>query len=436
MIVCLAVVFLFWLVFGINRRSIRNYRRRHHLLQTKMQAEDTESLQRLLFHNGMTMRVEQRFRPLVMLLAKNGRPSVSTSEPEIITSGARKYELLMTDLINAKESIHMEYFHFGIDKSSRQIRRLLMDKAKAGVKVRFINENIANFPVPYFYFRLMKRAGVEVVNFSHTPLSPIRFLLTLSYRDHRKIVVIDNRIGYTGGMNINEHYFYQWRDTHVRLTGEAVASLQYAFLDTWLAAGGQINSAVNSLFHLETPSCGLPLGALTQITPDDPTSPEPVLQTAYEWILNHAQHYVWFQSPYLAPPPSLLDAIRNATQRGVEVRLMVSVECDTALMRPINKSFYADFTDAGAQLFLRSGEFMHSKTIVCDDYLSCVGSTNLDYRSFGINYEINTFFYDREVALQQKRIFEADLPICRLLTAAEARPTPWQRFMRHLAPIV
>lgn len=431
------VALLFWLVFGINWRSKQNYDRKHHLLRSRMQAEDTEELRRLLFSNGLTMRVEQRFQPLTMLLARGRRPSVSLSTPQIITSGKDKYNMLMSDLICAKESIHMEYFHFGIDKSSRKIRQVLMEKARQGVKVRFINENIANRPIPNCYFHSMRKAGVEVVNFSDSRFSLLRFLMTLSYRDHRKIVVIDNRIGYTGGMNINDHYFYQWRDTHLRLTGEAVASLQYAFLDTWLASGGQLHSAVNSFFfHLDKPSCGQSLGTLTQVTPDDPTSPEPVLLTAYEWILNHAQKYVWFQSPYIAPPPSLISAMRNAAQRGVDVRVMVPEHCDTAIMRPINKSYYAELTEAGVQFYVRSGEFMHSKTIVCDDYLSCVGSANLDYRSFGIDYEINTFFYDRAVALRQKQIFENDLPICRLVIAAETHPTPWQRLMRHLAPIV
>ena len=431
------VALLFWLVFGINWRSKQNYDRKHHLLRSRMQAEDTEELRRLLFSNGLTMRVEQRFQPLTMLLARGGRPSVSLSTPQIITSGKDKYNMLMSDLICAKESIHIEYFHFGIDKSSRKIRQVLMEKARQGVKVRFINENIANRPIPNLYFRSMRKAGVEVVNFSDSRFSLLRFLMTLSYRDHRKIVVIDNRIGYTGGMNINDHYFYHWRDTHLRLTGEAVASLQYAFLDTWLASGGQLYSGVNSFFfHLDKPSCGQSLGTLTQITPDDPTSPEPVLLTAYEWILNHAQKYVWFQSPYIAPPPSLISAMRNAAQRGVDVRVMVPEHCDTAIMRPINKSYYAELTEAGVLFYVRSGEFMHSKTIVCDDYLSCVGSANLDYRSFGIDYEINTFFYDRAVALRQKQIFENDLPICRLVIAAEAHPTPWQRLMRHLAPIV
>ena len=379
------VAVLLWLVFGINWRSKQNYDRKHHLLRSQMQAEDTEELRRLLFSDGLTMRVEQRFRPLTMLLARGGRPAVSLSTPQIITSGKDKYNMLMSDLICAKESIHMEYFHFGIDKSSRKIRQVLMEKARQGVKVRFINENIANMPIP--------------------------------------------------------NCFHRWRDTHLRLTGTAVASLQLAFLDTWFAVGGHIPSALVNFFperlHAGTDSAEKgQWRVLTQITPDDPTSPEPVLQTAYEWILNHAQSYVWFQSPYIAPPPSLLEAMRHAAQRGVDVRIMVPEHCDTAIMRPINKSYYADLVHAGVQLYIRSGEFMHSKTIVCDDYLSCVGTTNLDYRSFGIDYEINTFFYDREVALRQKQLFVDDLPICHLLSSAEVRTTPWQRLMRHLAPIV
>ena len=136
------VAVLLWLVFGINWRSSRNYERKHHRLHARMQAEDTEALQRLLFSNSLTMRIEERFRPLAMLLAKDGRPSVAASEVEIITSGRRKHDLLIGDIRNAKESIHMEYYHFGIDKSSRQIRRFFMAKAQQGVKVRFINENI------------------------------------------------------------------------------------------------------------------------------------------------------------------------------------------------------------------------------------------------------------------------------------------------------
>ncbi|MBR1877982.1 MAG: cardiolipin synthase [Paludibacteraceae bacterium] len=431
-LVIAAAVMLFWLVFGINWRSMRNYERRHQRFRSRLQAEGAERLDKLLFGGEKEGEIEEYFRPLAAYLAQNHRLGVSTAEEvEVITSGKRKYELLMRDLSNAKESIHMEYYHFGIDKESRAIRRLLMQKAREGVKVRFINENIGNFPIPNIYFSSMRRAGVEVVNFSNTGLSLLKFLATLSYRDHRKIVVTDGRIGYTGGMNITANYFRYWRDTHLRMTGEAVAGLQAAFLDTWLAAGGRLESDLAAFFPATSGS-----SVITQVVPDDPLSPEPLLQTAYEWVLHHAQKYVWFQSPYIAPPPSLLNAMRSAAGRGVDVRVMIPEECDTKIMRPINKAYYGELVSAGIQVLLSSGRFNHSKTFVCDDYLVCIGSTNLDYRSFGIDFEINTFFYDRLMAMQQKARFEECLTDCHLLTAEEAHATRFQRLMRHLAPIV
>lgn len=439
LVIVLVTVLLLWLVFGINWRSMRNYERRHQRFLSRFRAEGTEQLRKLFFGAVELSDIEEHFRPLAQYLATNERLGVSTTdEVEVITSGKRKYDLLMRDLSNAKESIHMEYFHFGIDRESRSVRRLLMQKAREGVKVRFINENIGNFPIPNIYFQWMRRAGVEVVNFSNTGLSLLKFLVTLSYRDHRKIVVIDGRIGYTGGMNITANYFRYWRDTHLRLIGDAVAGLQVAFLDTWLAAGGRLDKDLVTFFPM-TQDGKRPAGKekqlLTQIVPDDPVAPEPVLQTAYEWVLHHAVKYVWFQSPYLAPPPSLLNAMRSASARGVDVRIMVPEVCDTKIMQPINHAYYADLMEAGVKLMIRSGQFNHSKTFVCDDYLSCVGSTNLDYRSFGIDFELNTFFYDRGMAQHLKQLFEADLPFCHLLTPEEAKTTRWQRFMRNIAPI-
>ena len=323
-------------------------------MQKRLQAEYDEQLLDLLYSDEDSKKVEERFQPLCRIMTCDGRPNVTTTdEVEVITSGARKYELLMRDLAAAKESIHIEYFHFGIDKGSRAVRRLLMQKAREGVKVRFINENIANFPIPRLYFNLMRRAGVEVRHFTNNRFSLLRFLLTLSYRDHRKIVVIDGRIGYTGGMNINDHYFLQWRDTHLRLTGKSAAHLQFVFLDTWIRIGGSLSEPLRAYSPILEPTNGIAAGRLlTQITPDDPTSPEPVLQTAYEWILNHAQHYVCCQSPYLAPPDSLMQAFRNAVKRGVDVAVMVPERCDTGIVRPINHSFYHDFVQAGVKLYV------------------------------------------------------------------------------------
>ncbi len=443
LIILAATILLLWLVFGINWRSKRNYYNSHHRMRERLQAEYDEQLMHLLYSGDDIEKVDEYYRPLCRIMTGDGRPNVTTSdEVEVITSGARKYELIMRDIAEAKESVHLEYFHFGIDKGSREVRSLLMQKAREGVKVRFINENITNFPIPRIYYNRMRKAGVDVRHFTNNRFSIIRFLLTLSYRDHRKIMVIDGRIAYTGGMNINDHYFKQWKDTHLRLTGKSVAHLQFTFLETWIRIGGRLPEPLRAYMPVLDEHNNLPEGSLlTQITPDDPTSPEAVLQTAYEWILNHAQRYVWLQSPYLAPPDSLVEAVRNAVKRGVDVRIMVPEHCDTVLMKPINRSFYNDFIQTGAQLYLRSGEFNHSKTIVTDNYLSMVGTTNLDNRSFGIDYEIDTFFYNKQMALQCKATFESELPNCRLLTKQELDKQSWidKKFcniMRVLAPIV
>ncbi len=452
LIAAAATGLLLWLVFGINWRGERIYAHEHEQMRRLIDMPEQQELRELLFADELIEKIDERFRPLAQMLRQGYRPSVSESEVEVITSGARKYDLLMQDLRNAKESIHIEYFHFGMDKGSRAVRRMLIRKAREGVKVRFINENIANFPIPNRYFHRMEKAGVEVRDFTRTGLSVLRFLLSVSYRDHRKIVVIDGKIGYTGGMNINDHYFLQWRDTHLRLTGNAVASLQYTFLDRWFTISGKLQESLSSFFPMlntsnHEPEEQLSAGSsvqdiaqpsvegavLTQITPDEPTSPSPVLLKAYEWIIDHAETYVWLQSPYLAPPDSLLQAMRRAVDRGVDVTVMLPERCDTAVMRPLNRVYQEVCVEAGIKILLRSGEFIHSKTIVADDYLSCIGTTNLDNRSFGIDFEIDTFFYDRRLALHNKSIFLRDAQQSAEFTTQQAhRRNRLSRFLDRL----
>ena len=436
------VGFVFYLVFGINKRSRKNYLRAHKHFNKLFNEQATPGLRELLFSQQHADGILPEYRPLALILAAGTRPAVNTAdEIEIITSGKRKYELLMEDLRNARESIHIEYFKFGNDEGGRAVKKLLMQKAREGVKVRFIKENIANIPIPYWYFNSMRRAGVEVVNFTNSRFSPLRFLSTLSYRDHRKIAVIDGRIGYTGGMNINDKYFHRWRDTHIRLTGNAVAQLQYAFLDTWVNCRGKLATPLLSFFpmlHSPSEQADKPL---VQIATGDPSSPVPAIHISYEWVLLNAKRYVWIQTPYLAPPESFIRAIQAATAAGVEVRIMVPKKNDTPIMRPINKAYYMLCLDAGARVFLRGGEFIHSKTLLTDDYLSMVGSSNLDNRSFDIDYEINTYMYDAGLAARNKAVFEKDMELCSELDINTLRREPWwkrgwYRLMRLVAPIV
>lgn len=466
-----------YLMFGINYRHHWIFNRRHQRYRDIFEAGTTPELNRILFGHDNECDIREEFRPLARLLGAEGYPSVTSgNDVEIITSGQRKFDLLREDILAAKESIHIEYFHFGNDKGSKAIKRLLMQKARDGVKVRFLYENIANFPIASAYYNDMRRAGVEVVKFTNPRMHVLDFATKLNYRNHRKIVVIDGKIGYTGGMNINDHYFRQWRDTHMRITGNAVAVLQYTFLDSWLTGGGTIDKAMIDFYPMAKKPVTEPAevtaqgpqiqdnvasassaakdveidfrathqtlrNKLIQIVPDEPDLPLPILQLSYEWALQHAQKYIYLQTPYFVPTEPVMDALKTAALCGVDVRLMLPEVADNILMRPANRAYYEEALQAGVRIFLRRGEFIHAKTFVCDDYLTSIGSANLDFRSFAINYEVNSYIYDEQTALMNKGIFMYDLRQCHELTLEEWSHRPWysrllESFMRLFAPLL
>ena len=428
---------MLYLLFGINNRYHYIFKRRHRRYTALLKAETSPELEQLLSGHGKDDLVRETFRPLARLLGTGFHPCVSDDNSfEIITEGKRKYELLLEDLRNAKESIHIEYFRFGTDSGSEDVRNILIQKAKEGVKVRFINENIVNFSLFPGYYGRMRRAGIEVLKFTDPRRHLLELPTRLNYRNHRKIVVIDGRIGYTGGMNINNNYFQIWRDTHLRLTGNAVAALQFIFLDSWIIGGGKLDHPLPHFYPMLQGSTAeaAPLrGKLVQVVQDEPDGGQPVLQMSYEWMLLNARKYVWLQTPYFAPPVAVLSALKAAALSGVDVRLMIPEKNDTIFMGSINKSYYRQCLEAGIRIFERGGNFIHSKTFVTDDYLSSIGSANIDNRSFNLNYEVNTYIYDEETALRNKAIFEEDLALCREVTLEEILATPrYKRFCRKL----
>ena len=488
-----------YLMFGINYRHHWIFNRRHQRYRDIFEAGTTPELNRILFGHDNEEKIREEFRPLARLLGAEHYPSVTSgNDIEVITSGQRKFDLLREDILAAKESIHIEYFHFGNDKGSKAIKRLLMQKARKGVKVRFLYENIANFPIAAAYYNDMRKAGVEVVKFTNPRMHVLDLATKLNYRNHRKIVVIDGKIGYTGGMNINDHYFRLWRDTHMRITGDAVAVLQYTFLDSWLTGGGTIDKAMTEFYPMAkkvapatepvevtaqgslilnnvastssetgkgSPATGKISTAtgendltteqeidfrathqtlrnkLIQIVPDEPDLPLPILQLSYEWALQHAKKYIYLQTPYFVPTEPVMDALKTAALCGVDVRLMHPEVADNILMRPANRAYYEEALQAGVRIFLRKGEFIHAKTFVSDDYLSSIGSANLDFRSFAINYEVNSYIYDEQTALMNKGIFMYDLRQCHELTIEEWSARPWyshiiESIMRLFAPLL
>ena len=411
--------------------------------------------------------VREKYRGLAVLLSSGGADGVTDgNDVEIITEGKRKYDLLVRDLLLAERFIHVEYYLFGKDPWSDRIRDILMQKARAGVKVRFIHENIVNFDITGRYWKEMRKAGIEVLPFSSLRRNLLHFVTLLNYRDHRKIVVIDGRTGYTGGMNIKARYFEKWKDVHLRITGKGVASLQRSFLHTWYAAGGKLEPACGyyfpDTFRPEEPLPGpdpsqrpavpaaegtvIPLdelhGVPLQIVPDEADNRWPITQMGYVRAINLAARYIWFQTPYFVPPEPVIEALKAAALSGVDVRLMLPYKADTRFLGPVNHSYFSECLAAGIRIFRwRGGVFNHAKTFVSDDYLTQVGSSNIDFRSFELNHEINTFLYDEGTALQYKAVFLKDQE-----ESEEVRLEEWvrrpmyrklvERILRLLAPLL
>ncbi len=454
---------LLYLMFGINYHHHWFFERRHEKFLRTVKNEADDDLMRVLRGEDEMEDVEPDFQSLARLLANNNSYTVSSgNDVEIMTNGKRKFELLTKDLSEAKDSIHMEYFLFGKDKGSERIKEILMEKARQGVKVRFIHENIANLNIPGSYYNEMRKAGVSVVKFTNPRKHLLNLVTSINYRDHRKIVVIDGRIAYTGGMNIKDRYFLEWRDTHMRITGKAVASLQNSFMNSWLTAGGTLDKPYMHYFptvkqgpedrgdYVRQPvpssidiSGVQPVihDALLQVVPDEPDAQWELTEMGYVWMANNAKEYIYLQTPYFVPPEVVLHALKSAALRGVDVRLMIPKAADSAYMQPANKSFFTECLEAGIRIYLRGGHFIHSKTFVCDDYLSQIGSANMDYRSFSINYEINTFIFNKEAAVLNKAIFMKDLEESEEVIFKEWVRRPWydkimERVMRLFAPLL
>ena len=427
---------LLYLVFGLNFRKPGFFKIRNRKFLEVFEERAGGQTKDLLFGSQHEEAVLPKYRSLSRLLSSDSGLTVSDdNEIEIITSGGRKLEALVNDILSAKHHIHFEYFYFLKDDGSRKIKNLLMQKAREGVKVRFIHENIANISIWPGYYNEMKEAGVEIVRFTN----PDTFILSkFNYRDHRKIVVIDGKIGYTGGMNIGDDYFFRWRDTHMRMTGNAVASLQYCFLNSWITSGGRIDNDFDEFFPQDRVTHD---DKLVQIIPDQPDREWPMLHMGAVWAAQHAEQYLYIQTPYFVPPEPLLLALKSAALKGCDVRVMVPAKADLSFMGPANRSYYSECLEAGIRIFERGGKFIHSKTTVSDNYLSIIGSANMDYRSMELSHEINAYIYNSDIATENREIFLQDLKVCREIKLEDWKKRPWYRkavetFVRLFAPLL
>jgi len=346
-----------------------------------------------------------------MLWATARSPLTHGNRVEILQNASEKYPRLLADMREAKHSIHLLYYEWASDAFTEKVAHLLAQKVKEGVPVRIIYDPVGSFfMLSRRYIREVRRQGIRI-----HPFSRLHQLHTLSYRNHRKIAVIDGCIGYSGGLNMTEKHltgpdgFSGWRDTHARVTGEAVSILQSLFATTWYNTTGE-NLFEDRYFPEPEPAAD---GVSVQVVSAGPDSQWEAIRKSYLAMIGLANQHVYLQSPFLIPDASVAEAMKTAALSGLDIRVMIAPRgAEFSPAYRAGMTYAADMARSGVQVLLYQGDYFHSKTVCVDSTLCSVGSANMDIRSFSINYETNLVIYDPAVTRALEEDFEADLARC------------------------
>ncbi len=394
---------ILYIFFGQNTRKMRFISQRS--------LDQLSKRQMLEFVEQRELRMPDKFQSLVRLFTNQSLAlPFKDNEAEFYTDGYQFFPALLQSISRARHHIHLETYIFDDDPLGRLIADALIQKAKEGVEIRVIYDDVGCWRVPSAFFERMKKAGIDVCAFM--PVKFPAFTSKVNYRNHRKICVIDGIEGFTGGMNIALRYVkgmrngtLPWRDTQMRLRGSIVYALQCAFLVDWYFVDRTL--VTNRKYYPPMP-WKISNDCLAQMVTSSPIAPWPDIMQGYVRILLEAKSYVYMESPYFLPTEPVLFAMRTAALAGVDVRLMVPRHSDSHLLEWASLSYVVETLAAGVKIKLYGGGFNHSKLLVADDEVSTCGSTNIDFRSFENNFESNVFFYDRQMALRIKELYMAD----------------------------
>ena len=353
---------------------------------------------------------EKYYDMIYLHLLNNQSVLTQDNDVQIFTDGQEKFESLLDDLEHARDHIHIQYYIFRLDGIGKRIEEVLVRKARSGVKVRMLFDDIGSRNLHVRHFKRLIDSGGEAAAFFPAILPMIN--PRLNYRNHRKIVIVDGRIGYIGGFNVGDEYlglskkFGYWRDTHLRIEGSAVHPLQTRFILDWNQASPKTSIQYDERLFPAIPRKG---NVGMQIVSSGPDSEWEDIKDGYLKMIFLAKDYIYIQSPYFIPDTSMLDALRIACLSGVDVRIMIPNKPDHLFVYWATYSNIGLLLKAGARVYLYENGFIHSKQIVVDDQVSTVGTANIDVRSFRLNFEVNAFIYDREKSHELAEIFEEDI---------------------------
>ena len=434
---------LFYITFGINYWRKKRY--------SKKMQEDCGVLDHLKNnieqYNKASVKknvvVEQHAELATMLIKDLGSPLTGSNKVLLLRNGETKFPELLNALKEAKHHIHLQYYIYECDETGMSIIELLIQKAKQGVLVRFIYDDFGSPGIKKKTEQRMRDAGIEI-----HPFYKVTFFLLanrLNFRNHRKIVIIDGHTAFTGGINVSDKYVNNgdekklyWRDTHVMIHGPAVYYLQYLFITDWNFCCGKPLIADTSYFAANGKTNE---NCFVQIAAGGPDSLLPTVLYSILQAIYLAKEEILITTPYFIPGDSLLDALCVAALGGLKVKLLVPGVSDSRFINKASKSYYTTLLKAGVEVYLYQKGFVHAKTMVTDSKLSIIGTANMDYRSFELNFEVNAIVYNASFAQQLREMFYADLEDAGKINKEDWLARPWthqlpEKIARLFSPVL
>jgi cardiolipin synthase len=365
-------------------------------------------------------------------------PFTSANGVQLLINGEQTYRAMLAAIETAQNYILFQFYIINDDETGRKFQQALIEKAQQGVRIYFLYDQIGSWKLSRNYLRKLQKQGIRVTSFKSN--KGIRNRFQINFRNHRKILIVDGRIAFVGGLNIGSEYLGKnrkyglWRDTHMSLQGPAVKALQLSFLKDWywgVREIPQVNWNVDSVYETE------------EIVFVLPTGPADRLQTCtlfFDSVINLAQTRLWIASPYFVPDEPTLTALKMAALRGVDVRIILPRYPDHLIVYLCSFSYYNEIQEAGIKLYRYKTGFMHQKVILVDDVLAGVGTVNLDNRSFMLNFEVMTFVTKGDFLASVETMLQTDWAESYLVNLSEYSQRPfWFKLAvqtaRLLAPL-
>lgn len=422
---------ILYIFFGRNIQNTRKMSRRNRRLLKKREHKAPSD------YHSLDLGAESA-QQIRLAHSLTGAGFYTGNTVDVFTNGADKFEALKADLRAAERFINIEYYIFENDRIGNEIATILIERARAGVAVRVIYDHVGSFSVRSRFFKNMKNAGIQIFPFFEVTFPQLG--TRINWRNHRKICIIDGKIGYLGGMNIADRYidggkFNCWRDTHVRVRGPVIAALQHSFVLDWHFMGQPL---ITDPIDPGQPEGG---NVAAQLLTSGPTSQWSNIAFMFHKAIANAKRRIYIQTPYFLPTDALLKDLITAALARVDVRIMIPRHSDSVLLNYASSSYITECLRAGVKIYFYEPGMLHSKAIIIDDEFVTIGSTNFDFRSFEHNFEGNLFFYSREFNERMLAVYRDDLAQCTRVTPSGWRRRPLPRralesVVRLLSPIL